>query len=271
MKRPNDKKKICDHYDRVSPYYSSLWGEHIHHGYWIEGNETKEEAQIQLIEHLAQAAAIAPESRILDVGCGLGGSSIYLAKHYDATATGITISPVQVEMANQAAASQHVRANFLLMDAEKMSFTERFDVVWSVESISHYEDVGRFLASAVQFLKPGGTMAITDWFKKDNLSPKEYKKFIQPVEKGMLAELHTIGEYASMMRSNGLNVVKQEILNEHCAKTWEIGSDIIKDKTLWMTAAKNGSDFVRFLRAFSAMRAAYASGHFVYGLLVAKM
>jgi len=270
MTRPNDKDRIRDHYDRVSPYYYSLWGEHLHHGYWIQGNETKEQAQVQLIEHLAQAAEIAFESRILDVGCGFGGSSIYLAKRYNAIATGITISPVQVEMANQAAARQQVRANFLLMDAEEMNFEERFDVVWSIESISHYEDVGSFFSSAAKLLKPGGTMALLDWFKEDSLSPKKHKSALFPIEVGMLVELHTMAEYESLLRSNGLNVVKREVLNEHCAKTWDLCLDIIKDKALWTIAATNGPEFVRFLRTFKAMRTAYASGHFLYGLLVAK-
>jgi tocopherol O-methyltransferase len=270
MIRPNDKDKIRDHYNRVSPYYQALWGEHIHHGYWVEGHETKEQAQIQLIEHLARSAGIAAESSILDVGCGFGGTSIYLAKHYQARATGITISPIQVEMANQAAANQGVRADFLLMDAEEMRFDQCFDVVWSIESISHYENLGQFFSRAAQLVKPGGTMAILDWFKAENLSPREYKKKLVPVEVGMLVQLHTMVEYESLMRSNGLNPVKQEILNDHCAKTWDLCLDIIKDKALWTLAAKNGPEFVRFLRTFRAMRAAYASGYFVYGLLVAK-
>ena len=99
MPRSNDKNKIVEHYDILSPYYRSLWGEHLHHGYWIRGDESKEKAQLQLIEHLAQLADIKRGADILDIGCGFGASSLYLAKHYNATVTGITISPVQVEMA----------------------------------------------------------------------------------------------------------------------------------------------------------------------------
>ena len=101
--RPNDKQKIVEHYDFVSPYYQTLWGEHIHHGYWIRGNETKEEAQTQLIEHLAELASLQTGASVLDIGCGFGGTSLYLAQKYQARATGITISPVQVEMAKKAA------------------------------------------------------------------------------------------------------------------------------------------------------------------------
>src|SRR5580693_38722 len=101
--RVNEKHKIVEHYDAISPYYQSLWGEHIHHGYWIRGDESKELAQVQLMEHLAELANIQTGCTVLDVGCGFGGSSIYLATKYKASATGITISPVQVEMARKAA------------------------------------------------------------------------------------------------------------------------------------------------------------------------
>ncbi len=268
--RPNDKEKVRDHYDRMSPYYHALWGEHIHHGYWIRGDESKETAQVQLIEHLAQAAGIPPGARILDVGCGFGASSIYLARKYRAEATGITISRVQVDMANKAAAAAGVNATFLLMDAEAMTFEKPFDVVWSVESISHYLDIPRFFASAAKLLKPGGTLAITDWFKRKNLTPREHKKFLHHLEHGMMVELQTIEDYAGYMAASGLEVTRSDVLNKNCAKTWDFCLDIIKDKALWGLAAQNGAAFVRFLRAFKDMRAGFASGNFTYGLMVAR-
>ena len=270
MRPYNQKEKIREHYDRVSPYYSSLWGEHIHHGYWLRGDETKEQAQIQLIEHLARAAGIPRQADILDIGCGYGGSSIYLAKEYDARTTGITISPVQVQMAAKAATKAGVNSKFFLMDAEAMTFKEPFDVLWSVESISHYQDHEKFFASAVKLLRPGGTMAIIDWFKKDGLTPSQHKKTLQPIEKGMLVELRTMGTYESLMAANSVAVTKREILNKQCAKSWDFGLDVIKKKELWAIAAGFGVDFIHFLRAFKAMRAGFASGNFVYGLIVGQ-
>ncbi|HYY72880.1 MAG TPA: class I SAM-dependent methyltransferase [Candidatus Bathyarchaeia archaeon] len=270
MTRANDKEKVREHYDRMSPYYHSLWGEHIHHGYWIRGNESKETAQVQLIEHLAQAAGIPQGAKVLDVGCGFGASSIYLVRKYGAEATGITISPVQVEMANQAAAKAGVNAKFLLMDAEAMTFEEPFDVVWSVESISHYQDIPKFLGAAAALLRPGGTLAITDWFKKKGLTAREHEKFLGDLEHGMMVELQTMEDYAGHIAATGLEVTRSEVLNKNCAKTWDFCLDIIKDKALWAAAVQNGSDFVRFLRAFKDMRAGFASGNFVYGLMLAK-
>jgi SAM-dependent methyltransferase len=156
------------------------------------------------------------------------------------------------------------------MDAEEMKFGETFDVVWSVESISHYPRKGKFFASAAQCLESGGTLAITDWFKKGRLTEREYGKFIRPIEKGMLVELDTMEDYAELLRSNGFQVVHSEILNKNCSKSWDLGLDILKNRALWQIAAEYGSEVINFLRAFRAMKAGFASGNFIYGLIVAK-
>lgn len=266
----NVKAKIIDHYERASPYYYSLWGQHLHHGYWIRGNESKEVAQQTLVEHLANLAEIGPGWEILDIGCGFGASSLFLSEKYGARATGITISPVQVEMANLAARATGVDATFLLMDAEELRLSKQFDLLWSVESISHFLDVAQFFARASQLLKSGGTFALTDWFKREHLSAAEERKFIKPIEEGMLVGLHTMDDYAGYLEAAGLRIVRRERLTEQCAKTWDLCLDIIKDRRFWAVAAQNGVEFVKYLRAFRAMRAAFASGAFVYGLLVAR-
>ena len=269
MPRSNDKHRIIEHYDVVSPYYRSLWGDHLHHGYWIRGDESKETAQLQLIEHLAQLAKVKPGSDILDIGCGLGASSLYLARNFNAAVTGITISPIQVEMATKAAASAQLDAKFLLMDAEAMHFQKQFDLLWSVESIAHYQRREGFFASAAKLLKPGGRFAITDWFKKENLTRAETRKFIDPIERGMLVELQVMDDYEHFLTSNGLQIMHRAILNKNCAKTWDLCLDIISNKAFWELAAKYGAAFVSYLKAFRAMRAGFASGNFVYGLFVA--
>jgi tocopherol O-methyltransferase len=269
--RPNEKTKVVRHYDFLSPYYQSLWGEHLHHGYWIHGDESRETAQIQLIKHLANLAEIKSGSRVLDIGCGLGGSSFFLAEHYGAGITGITISAVQLDMANYAAAKRTLDARFLLMDAEVLQFSEPFDLFWSIESISHFQDPAGFFRSATKYLKPGGTFALTDFFRKKGLSGAETKRFIEPIEKSMFVELREFDDYAEFLTASGLRVTHREILNSHCAKTWDIALDILRKKAFWELAAKHSRKFVDYLRAFQVMRAGYASGNFVYGLFVAKL
>ena len=268
--RHNDKRKIVEHYDFVSPYYQSLWGEHLHHGYWIRGDESKEVAQLQLTEYLAELANIQTGSTVLDIGCGFGASSLYLAQKYKARATGVTISPVQVEMARKAAVAAQLDARFLLMDAEALDFPLQFDLLWSVESISHYHDHRSFFANAARFLKPGGTFALTDWFKRAGLSHAQRRKFIEPIDRGMYVDLESMDDYESYLVASGLQIVHRQDLTRRCAKTWDLGLDMIRDRSFWTLAAKKGKDFVTYLKAFRAIRAAYASGNFVYGLFIAR-
>src|SRR3954470_2007008 len=93
---------ICEHYDQLSPLYRTFWGEHIHHGFW-RGGETAVEAQANLTRELAARAKITGCERVLDVGCGLGGSALLLAGEYGCQVEGISISPKQVKAATQEA------------------------------------------------------------------------------------------------------------------------------------------------------------------------
>ncbi len=266
----NDKRRIVQHYDLMSPYYRSLWGEHLHHGYWIRGDESKEQAQIQLIDHLAHLAGINQGSHILDIGCGFGATSLFLAKNFNAAVTGINTSPVQIQMATDSASKAHLDVNFLLMDAEAMDFKRQFDVLWSVESISHYQHHEHFFASAARLLKPGGVFAIIDWFKKENLTAAETRKFIDPIDEGMMVKLRVMDDYAQHLSANNLQINHREILNKQCGKTWDLSLDIIKDKSFWVLAAKLGPEFISYLKSFRTVRAGFASGNFVYGLLIAR-
>lgn len=266
----NEKPRIIEHYDFASPYYRALWGQHLHHGYWETGAETKEEAQAALTAHLAEAAQVPNGAAILDVGCGVGGSSIYLANKYQATVTGLTISPVQAAMAQEAANNANATARFLVMDADNMTLPDKFDVVWSIEAISHFANKPGFFIRAAEMLKPGGTLALIDWFKQEHLPAAQHRAYITPIERGMLVELKTITDYAEMIRAAGLEITHTSDLSERCSKTWEISANLIKNRALWRLAGEQGVEFIRFLRSFSAMRNGFASGRFLYGMLVAR-
>src|SRR5262245_13413810 len=92
------KHSIRSHYDLATPFYRLLWGRHIHHGLWEAGESSPTppaQAQRRLIERLAEAAGVPPGCAVLDDGCGMGGSTVELARRYGCTAAGLTLSPVQ--------------------------------------------------------------------------------------------------------------------------------------------------------------------------------
>lgn len=113
-------QQIQQLYDKSSGLWEQIWGEHMHHGYYGPNGTLKKErrqAQIDLIEEFLNwgRASVNPElnpefnsksngfPQILDVGCGIGGSTLYLAEKFMAEATGITLSPVQANRARERA------------------------------------------------------------------------------------------------------------------------------------------------------------------------
>jgi len=268
------KPKIQEHYDELSPYYHDLWGRHIHHGFWVKGDETKEEAQIRLIEEMIHRGNLRDGSKVLDVGCGVGGTAIHLAKTLKASVTGITLSPIQRDMAERIAQEEGAQAStrFLHMDGENMTLEDQsFDFAWICEVLSHFSRKDKFFGSAHRILKPNGRIILADWFKAPDLTQEQHKKYIVPIEHGMLLpQLNTMGEYQSLMEQNGFKVVHSDDITSHVSKTWDICVDLILNPTLWKLAFTKGGEALAFLRAFQSMRAGYSSGTFRYGIIVAE-
>ena len=89
------------HYDLTSFAYPVFWGEHLHHGLFLTGSESPRQAQIQLLEFCSTLLKIRQGSKVLDVGCGYGGSAIYLASNFRCNVDGLTLSPKQVRIARK--------------------------------------------------------------------------------------------------------------------------------------------------------------------------
>ncbi len=106
---------IAGFYDRSSKLWEEVWGEHMHHGYYIPEDRTDhKQAQIDLIDEVLKWAEVSDEeggkvpTNVVDVGCGVGGSSRHIAKKYNCKARGITLSPYQANRGNELAKEQGV-------------------------------------------------------------------------------------------------------------------------------------------------------------------
>ncbi|KAL8642371.1 MAG: hypothetical protein Q9228_000924 [Teloschistes exilis] len=285
------KERIRHHYEQASEYYYSLWGEHIHHGYFLDSNETKERAQVRLIQLLLDRAQLEKGIEILDVGCGLGGTSRFLARNHHCHVTGITISAKQVEMAiklsadeaNQDHATKAVGESiklengsirFLELDAERMAehFPTQavFDCVWITEAMSHLPDKQLFFQNAMKLLRPGGKLVVADWFRADDLTSSQLDADIKPIEDGMLLPpLCTQFQYTQFAEGAGLKVFSDSLdISKNVAKTWDISWSLIQSPSLWAFAFSQGRDGIAFLQAFRAMRRGYTNGTFRYAVMV---
>jgi tocopherol O-methyltransferase len=188
-------QQIQQFYDASSGLWEQVWGEHMHHGYYgPDGNQKKDrrQAQIDLNEELLAWAGIQHPQTILDVGCGIGGSSLYLAQKYNAKVTGITLSPVQASRAKERALAANLseQTSFQVGDALNMPFADAsFDFVWSMESGEHMPDKVKFLQECYRVLKPGGTFLMATWCHRPITLPDGY---LTPDELKHLAEIYRV-------------------------------------------------------------------------------
>ena len=156
--------------DGILEFY---WGDHIHLGHYGSPPQRKDflTAKSDFVHEMVRWGGLAqlpPGTTVLDVGCGIGGSSRILARDYGFAVTAITISPQQVKRA-QELTSPELDVQFQVDDAMALSFPDAsFDVVWSIEAGPHMPDKAVFARELMRVVKPGGVLVVADWNQRDD-------------------------------------------------------------------------------------------------------
>lgn len=167
---PEDvKARIIDYYVHTTEqsYLANWSGDSLalHCGMANETTQSLEESLNNTNAFLAESAGIAAGTRVLDAGCGAGGSSLWLARHKEARVTGISIVPRQVELARGFARERGLDhlVDFIVADMVRTELPpESFDVVWNLESMCHVVDLDSYLLHVRELLRPGGRLAVIE-------------------------------------------------------------------------------------------------------------
>ncbi|ESW03475.1 hypothetical protein PHAVU_011G017100 [Phaseolus vulgaris] len=242
------QKGIAEFYDESSTLWENIWGDHMHHGFYDADSTVSvsdhRAAQIRMIEESLRFASFSEDDtkwpkRIVDVGCGIGGSSRYLAQKFGATSVGITLSPVQAQRANALAAAQGLahKVSFQVADALEQPFPDgKFDLVWSMESGEHMPDKTKFVRELGRVAAPGGTIIIVTWCHRD-LGPDEQS--LQPWEQDLLKKICdayylpawcSAADYVKLLQSLSLQDIKSEDWSSFVAPFWPA---VIRSALTW--------------------------------------
>ncbi len=172
-------KEIAQYYDVTREHYQHFWKldqcRSLHYGYWDDTTPTFESALLNINSKLAQYAEIKNGMKILDTGCGEGGSMAWISKNYQVDLTGITLSQKQADSGNAYFKNQKINnAKIVVQDYTQTQFADAtFDVIWAIESVCHAEDKSVFLTEMYRVLKPGGKIIMADFFESKPLITKE--------------------------------------------------------------------------------------------------
>jgi len=149
-----------------------LWGEHVHLGHYGEPTQPTDfrqakEAFVHELVRWSGLDQLPAGSRVLDVGCGIGGSARILARDYGFDVLGVSISPAQIRRATELT-PDGLNCHFAVMNALDLQLSDQqFDAVWTVEAGPHMPDKQRFADELLRVLRPGGCLAVADWNRRD--------------------------------------------------------------------------------------------------------
>jgi len=215
---------VRTYYDGTGFEYRLLWSGQrdraLHFGYYDATVKSHTSSLLKLNEIVAAYAHLTIMDQVLDAGCGLGGSSLWLAQTIGCCVTGITIVPAQITQAQKYAKTYGVmdKTHFQLEDFAHTSFPAgAFDVVWAVESVVHAESKAAFLREAFRLLRPGGRLIMAEYTLREQppLSQPE-RQAIQPWLDGWaMPNLLTVGHYQSLMQACGFAPVTVNDVTSH--------------------------------------------------------
>lgn len=206
------QQEIIDYYVLCENAYVDAWGlrrnRQLNLGLWYEETKSLGEAMHNLNKKIAKLAGMNNTCTLLDAGCGVGGTTIFLAKEFGSIVHGIGIVPQQIEQCKENAAREGVgdKAHYQVMDYCQTNYPDAFfDVVIGIESICHADSKAEFLKEAHRILKPGGRLVIADPLQaKDNLSAKEQKTLYDDSFHGCAVfELWTADQYLTELEKLG--------------------------------------------------------------------
>lgn len=215
-----DRAAVASHYDELDHFYRDVWGDHVHHGLWLRGDESRERAVEQLAELVAENAQVGPGVRVCDIGCGYGATARLMAAR-GAEVTALTISPAQFAVAEERQAG-NPNPKFLLGDWLENEFpANSFDAAIAIESSEHMPDLGRFFQQAHRVLRPDGRFVVCAWLAAEKPSRFAQEWLLEPIcREGRMPQLGSARDYETLGERFGFHLLQAEDITKKVARTW---------------------------------------------------
>jgi len=152
------------HYEVPPSFFELVLGPWLKYSccYWPEGVETLEQAEEAMLQLTCERARLEDGMRVLDLGCGWGSLSFWIAKHYPCSqVTALSNSKAQIgHIEDQCAQRGLDKVKAIVGDVRDLSLDEAFDLVVSIEMFEHMKNYERLMARIAPLLKPGGKLFV---------------------------------------------------------------------------------------------------------------
>ena len=208
-------KIVQKYYDYTRRFYRLFWHgdtNALHYGFYDKDTKTHKEALLKTVAVTVAEAQITSHNKVVDLGCGIGGTAFWIAKNIGAKVTGITLSEGQYVKAKQLCSKygleekvEFVQGNFLSTPFAD----EQFDVAIGIEALCHGHHVVDELAREIfRILKPGARIAVMDGYLGTKELSESEKKDVKVFEEGFaLVKMITPDAFIAALQRAGFKEV----------------------------------------------------------------
>ena len=274
--------ELIEYYDRTRFDYRIAWtGKEdlaVHFGLYDRHADKHADALQNTNPVLAQLAGVKPGERVLDAGCGKGGSSLWLARHRQAIAVGI--SPVRSQIAEARRYAQEAgldgAVSFLQADYCQTPFEdESFDLVWACESLCHAVEKAAFYREAYRLLRPGGRLIAAEYTRAARpLPPGGEDLLLAWLNRWAIPDIDTAAEHRAHAAEAGFADFQ---IRDYTAYAWASLKNLHKIARRWLWAdyllyglgirsRAQHRNIIGGIRQFQALR----RGWWFYGIISAR-
>ena len=224
---PISTDSIRTYYDKNTNLFLRFSGhakaQNIHRSLWMTGTKTLKDA-LNATNHLilAEVESIAPvNARIADLGCGVGAGLFYIHPklHDPMPALGLTLSPVQANLAKESAKRLGLQEQILFSEGDFISVplsNESLDAVYSVEAVCHAVQPENYFKEASRLLRKGGRLILVDDFQAPRpFTKREQRWFGVFIEGWHVPGVQTVEHSSQFAITHRLNLVKNEELTPY--------------------------------------------------------
>jgi cyclopropane-fatty-acyl-phospholipid synthase len=167
------------HYELPPAFFEHVLGPHLKYscGLWPTGRESLEESEHAMLELSAARAEIEDGQKILELGCGWGSMTLFLAAHFPgAKILGVSNSALQRQFILKRAQERGLtNVEIVTADMNHFNTDRRFDRVVSIEMFEHMRNYGLLLERIADWLQPGGKLFVHVFCHREVAYPFEVR------------------------------------------------------------------------------------------------
>jgi cyclopropane fatty-acyl-phospholipid synthase-like methyltransferase len=266
------------HYENITDMWKEIMGDDFHFGYFETLDTDLPQATRMMVVKLLEPLDICEDTRVLDVGCGIGGPALFIHEHHHCTIDGISTSRKGVETANRLSKEKgYDRVRFKVADGLHNGFQNNtFDLVWIMEASHPIQDKKALFRECFRVLKRGGSLAMCD-LAQAKAHPRTIfwrlltliGHYLAPPKVWGPAYMPTIGTLCDQLIETGFTRVNTIDISKQAAPTpkhWRENAVLFRDKETGESSRQYASDFID---GCTVLENAYRSGSMKYGMLFA--